>query len=180
MPIPHTLHDVWIGLGSNIEPAKNLAAAAELLRQRWPDIRFSAVYQSPAFGFADQADFLNAVGHFSTRSSPEQIRDHLQWIEKTLKKNPPFRNGPRTIDLDLLLFGKMVLPDTDSWRTIASGEATNRLVIPHPRMHTRAFVITPLHEMGIAGKHPVLQLSWQEIAKNLATEPLKKTDIQLD
>lgn len=180
MPLPHTAHGIWIGLGSNIDPEQNLTQAAALLAERWPDIRFSSVYASPAQGYTDQPEFLNAAAHFVSRSSPELIRGHLQMIERRLKKNPPFANGPRTIDLDLLLFGSVVLPNAEMWHGVAGGqERTDRLVLPHPRMHLRRFVLEPLREIGLSGTHPVLGTDWSVLYASTAHEPLQRTELRL-
>ena len=83
----------FVALGSNIDPEKNLRAAAALLRGRWPDIRFSPVYKTEAREIEDQNDFLNAVAIFSENEKPEKILKTLQEIEHALKKNPPFRSS---------------------------------------------------------------------------------------
>lgn len=122
-------------MGSNINAETNLKAAATMLRARWPDVRFSSVYTSPAAERSDQPDFLNAVAFFITEETPSDVQIHLHDIEKTLKKNPPFRYGPRTIDLDLLLFGERIID-------------TPTLTIPHSKMHQRRFVLEPLRDVA--------------------------------
>ena len=120
----HCMSTIFLGLGSNIDPEANLKAAAKELRDIWPDIRFSHVYRSKAAEVTDQPDFLNAVAVIETDETPEKIASRLHTIEKILKKNPPFRFGPRTIDLDLLLYGDDTI-------------TTAKLTVPHPRMHQR-------------------------------------------
>ena len=113
-----------------------------MLRKGFPDIRFSSVYRSAPLEVTDQAAFLNAAAVFDTAKTPEQVAAMLQSIEKNLKKNPPMRFGPRTIDLDLLLYGQEIGLD-------------DALTIPHLKLHQRRFVLQPLIDLG-AGEmnHP--------------------------
>ena len=112
---------------------------------------------------AEQADFLNAVARFDTSDTPEVIQRKLQSIEKTLKKSPPFRFGPRTIDLDILLYGEHVIQ-------------ASMLIIPHPKLHQRRFVLEPLIELG-AGEmvHPVWQKPLQDYVKDVQKQKCMKT-----
>ena len=105
-----------------------------MLREIWPHARFSSVYNTTAREFEDQPDFLNAVVEIETKLEPHAVLKRLQEIESSLGKAPPFKFGPRTIDLDLLLYDDLILDDHD-------------LVIPHPRMHQRRFVLEPLCEL---------------------------------
>ena len=126
---------IFIGLGSNIDAEKHLKEAAAMLKKGWPEIRFSHVYKTAAQEHADQADFLNAVAMIETENEPEEILRVLHAIEKRLGKSPPFRFGPRTIDLDLLLYG---------------GQTINlpQLQVPHPEIANRSFVKSGLLECG--------------------------------
>lgn len=142
---------VLIGLGSNISPEVNLREAGFLLKKKFPVTRFSSVYRTAPVGYADQVDFLNAVALVETSDSPETIIKSLQLIERVMKKETPFRYGPRTIDLDFLLYGSSSIQEPD-------------LVIPHPNMHERRFVLEPLLELIDASElHPKLQKSWREL-----------------
>lgn len=142
---------IYISLGSNISPEQNLTAAASMLRKSFPGIRFSSVYQTKARDVEDQPDFLNAVAAFESEESPQQIHEKLVSIEQTLKKNPPFRSGPRTIDLDLLLYGDEVIN-------------TSSLTVPHSRMHERRFVLEPLSKLlDSTQKHPISGKTWKEL-----------------
>src|SRR3989338_7615819 len=116
---------IFLGLGSNIDPEMNLQKAAAMLREHFPSIIFSSVYRTAAREVEDQDDFLNAVAACATEKSPEEVHSILNGIEDSLGKAPPFRFGPRTIDLDLLLHGNQ--------SQIANRKS--ELVIPHPRMH---------------------------------------------
>lgn len=146
--------DIFIALGSNIDPERHMSDAAALLRKHWPAIRFSSVYRTAPQGVTQQATFLNAVATVNTDESPEEILVTLRSVEHTLKKDPPFRFGPRTIDLDLLLYGNAVM-------------RSKELTLPHPRMHERRFVLEPLTELiDESAVHPTLLEPWTTLLRS--------------
>ena len=128
----------YVGLGANIgEPRRQLQTALKELTGL-PKTRMTAtsgLYRSAPLGYPDQPEFLNAVVELDTELSAEALFDNLQEIEKAHGRERPFAGAPRTLDLDLLLFGDEAL-------------ATPRLTVPHPRMHQRAFVLRPLAEIA--------------------------------
>jgi 2-amino-4-hydroxy-6-hydroxymethyldihydropteridine diphosphokinase len=128
---------IYIGLGSNIEDrAFHLKEAIRLL-QLHPDInicRCSSIYETDPMGFTEQAAFLNMVLHVTTKLNPSGLFNYMLEVELLLGRVRDIRWGPRTIDLDLLLFGQL--------RSDAS-----ELLLPHPRMSERAFVLIPLLEI---------------------------------
>jgi 2-amino-4-hydroxy-6-hydroxymethyldihydropteridine diphosphokinase len=157
---------IFIALGSNIDPEANLRRSTALLRERWPAVRFSSVYRSKARERTDQHDFLNAVAAFDSDQSPEEIFTELQVIEQRLGKDPPYRFGPRTIDLDLLLDDDLIL--------------RNEVTIPHPRMHQRRFVLEPLCELIVpAAEHPVLHETWEALLARTMDQDCERTDLVL-
>src|SRR3989344_8223505 len=99
----------FIGIGGNIEAPINMKKAAILLREQFASARFSSVYRTKAIEEEDQDDFLNAVCAIETEEDPQVVLDRLKEIESALKKNPPYRFGPRTIDLDLLVYGEKII-----------------------------------------------------------------------
>jgi 2-amino-4-hydroxy-6-hydroxymethyldihydropteridine diphosphokinase len=138
MESPEQINDpIYIGLGSNIEDrAFHLKEAIRLL-QLHPEIkicRCSSIYESEPVGFTEQAKFLNMVIQVVTKLSPSELFNHMLEVESILGRVRDIRWGPRTIDLDLLLFGQL--------RSNAS-----ELLLPHPRMSERAFVLIPLLEI---------------------------------
>lgn len=138
-----------------------------MLRHEYPSIRFSHVYRTKARDMAEQSDFLNAVAAFEKEESPLAIREKLAMIERTLKKHPPFPKGPRTIDLDFLLYGDEIIN-------------MQELIIPHPRMHERRFVLEPLTELLYPqAKHPEIGQTWEELLKKTLNQNAQKTHIQL-
>lgn len=128
----------YVGLGANIgEPRRQLQEALqhldELAQTRVTGI--SGFYRSAPMGYLDQPEFLNAVARLDTTLSAEQLLENLQKLEQQQNRERSFPNAPRTLDLDLLLFGDSVLDSP-------------RLTLPHPRMHERAFVLKPLAEIA--------------------------------
>ena len=133
-----------IGLGSNLgDRAAYISSAVELLRCVSTVLSSSALYESPAEGYEAQPPFLNAVCEVRTELGPFQLMSELLQIERSLGRERSFTNAPRTLDLDLLLYGSMVIESPD-------------LVIPHPRMAGRSFVLAPLTEIAPCLRHPVL------------------------
>lgn len=126
--------NITIGIGSNIDAENNIREAAHMLRKVWSDARFSSVYQTVARDYEDQPDFLNAAATFQTDLKPREVLQRLQEIETLLGKAPPFKFGPRTIDLDLLLYDNLIVDEPG-------------LHLPHPRMHQRRFVLEPLCDL---------------------------------
>ncbi|MEW8625416.1 MAG: 2-amino-4-hydroxy-6-hydroxymethyldihydropteridine diphosphokinase [Candidatus Thiodiazotropha sp.] len=132
---------VYIGLGSNLQnPKRQVETALEELAQL-PDtslLDHSSLYRSRPVGPQDQADFINAVAHLSTALAADSLLDALQQLEQQHHRVRERRWGPRSLDLDLLLYGD---------RTID----TPRLKVPHPEIAKRSFVLLPLHEIAPTG-----------------------------
>ena len=101
----------------------------------------SGLYVTPAWGYTDQPDFVNAVCRLDTHLSPGDLLSRLKRIEAGLGRRGRFRWGPREIDLDILLYGDKVLDQAG-------------LRIPHPMLHRRAFVLIPLAEIAPHLIHP--------------------------
>lgn len=132
------MEQLYIGLGSNLaEPVQQLNAALLALAQL-PDTRLiatSAYYSSAPLGPSDQPRYTNAVAHLETNLTPHTLLDHLQAIElRQGRQRKAERWGPRTLDLDILLFGERIIDD-------------ERLCVPHYHMHARPFVLLPLAEL---------------------------------
>ena len=126
----------FISLGSNIEPEIHLPRAIIALEALGRLAAISQVYQNPAIGPSLQADFLNAAALVETELQPLEIRRILRGIEGVLGRvRGEERWGPRTLDLDILLFGDQVMDSAE-------------LTIPHAGMHLRNFVLYPLYEIA--------------------------------
>ena len=128
----------WIGLGANLDVPRDQIRCALNALQSDTRISMEAVsscYRSAPIGFLEQPDFLNAVVRVATLLSPVRLLHCLQFIEsKGRRQRSARRNGPRRIDLDLLLFDGLQQQSTE-------------LTVPHPRMHERRFVLEPLLEI---------------------------------
>jgi 2-amino-4-hydroxy-6-hydroxymethyldihydropteridine diphosphokinase len=134
----------YVALGSNLEdPVEQLraglAALAALPRTRV--VRVSSFYASAPVGYLDQPDFVNAVAAIETELAPRELLDALLDIERDRGRVRDFPNAPRTLDLDLVLYGE-------------SRVAEHGLTVPHPRAHERAFVIVPLAEIAPSADIP--------------------------
>ena len=131
----HTEH-VFLALGSNLGDRNNhLESAIEELQKYAVLVQRSSIYESEPVGFQEQEPFLNMVCHVTTELLPLELLDTIQRIEIQLGRTRTFRNGPRTIDIDILLYGGHSIH-------------TERLDVPHPRMSKRAFVLLPLAEIA--------------------------------
>ena len=127
----------WVGLGANLgDAAATLAAAFDALATLEASrlLRRSALYRSAPID-STGPDYLNAVAELETTLAPPDLLARLQAIERAHGRERPYRNAPRTLDLDLLLHGDAVL-------------GLPQLVLPHPRLHERAFVLQPLAELA--------------------------------
>jgi 2-amino-4-hydroxy-6-hydroxymethyldihydropteridine diphosphokinase len=134
----------YIGLGANLaRPRAQLRAAFDELA-RLPGTRLAArseLYRSAPLGYAAQPDFVNAVARIETELAPEALLAALHDIESRHGRERSFANAPRTLDLDLLLYGGQTI-------------AREGLVVPHPRLHERAFVLAPLVELDPEAEIP--------------------------
>lgn len=132
----------FVALGSNLSSNLN-SPASQVIRafqaiDNLPEtklVKQSSLYQSAPVGYANQPDFINAVAEISTQLSPEALLAALLNIENEAGRERPFANAPRVLDCDLLLYDDMIINST-------------KLTLPHPRMHTRGFVLLPLAEIA--------------------------------
>lgn len=143
---------VVFSLGSNIDPSPHLGFALEALDQKYGLTRVSHVYETSPVNLKKQPAFWNLVAMVQTQAPPAQIKSWLRKLEKkagrTRQANP---NGPRTLDVDLILWNQSIVNQAD-------------LSIPHPDIAQKAFVLFPLTEIDPTALHPRLQLSYLELA----------------
>lgn len=136
-------HIVYLALGSNLENrAANLKEAVSSLPPQMEVKARSKIYETPPWGYTDQPSFLNQVVKVKTYLDPEPLLKHLKRLEIALGRKANFRNGPRLIDIDILFYDDLILE-------------TSSLVIPHPRLHERGFVLMPMMDIAPDLLHPV-------------------------
>jgi 2-amino-4-hydroxy-6-hydroxymethyldihydropteridine diphosphokinase len=131
-------HIAFIGLGSNLEDPRSQLQQAFADLGQLPGTSLlarSSLYCSAPVGYADQPDFVNAVAKIATALTPQALLQTLLQIEHRHGRERTFRNAPRTLDMDLLLYDDLRLHE-------------HGLTIPHPQMHLRAFVLQPLLEIA--------------------------------
>lgn len=143
---------VFIGFGSNVGDRVDLCDRAVTLLSLLPHSQLmgvSLLYETEPVNDGDNPGngwFLNGVVQIETDVTPKSLLSVLREIERSLGRDQDHRSGPRTIDLDILFYGQRVTNEPD-------------LVIPHPRLHQRRFVLMPLSELDALWVHPVLQRS---------------------
>lgn len=154
-------HIVYLALGSNMgNRLSNLKAAVLNLTPQMTVKQKSSVYETPPWGFTEQDAFLNQVVKVTTYLEPEALLRHLKRMETALGRVPNFQNGPRVIDIDILFFDIMIIN-------------TPPLVVPHPRLHERAFVLVPLAEIEPDFIHPILQRPINKILEDVDRSEIK-------
>lgn len=144
-------HTVYLALGSNLgNRLANLKNAVSNLPPQMEVKKKSLVYETPPWGYTDQPPFLNQVVMAKTYLEPDALLSHLKRLESVLGREPSFENGPRLIDMDILFYDDAILDSPP-------------LVIPHPRLHQRGFVLVPLNEIAPDLVHPVLGKSISDL-----------------
>jgi len=174
-----------IALGANIRstvgsPKDTLEFALKLFAGEGLQIlRQSKWYSTPAFPAGAGPDYVNAAVLISSTQTPEQVLDSLNRIESATGRVRLNRWESRVCDLDLLACGEKVLPDAatlNHWITLASErqlqEVPDRLLLPHPRLHERAFVLVPLRDIAPDWMHPVLHQTPEQMLKKLPQEDI--------
>jgi 2-amino-4-hydroxy-6-hydroxymethyldihydropteridine diphosphokinase len=144
-------HTVYLALGSNLDNRlANLKQAVAALPPQMEVKAKSHIYETPPWGYEDQPKFLNQVIKATTYLEPEPLLKHIKRLEVMLGRKASFQYGPRLIDIDILFYDDLVL-DTPS------------LVIPHPRLHERGFVLLPLMDIAPDLIHPVEKKNVREL-----------------
>ncbi len=155
-------HIVYLALGSNLgDRLTNLKEAIAALTPQMEVKAKSQVYETPPWGYADQPKFLNQVIRVKTYLDPEPLLKHLKRLEVALGRKESVPNGPRLIDIDILFYDELVL-------------YSPMLVIPHPRLHERAFVLQPLMDLDPELVHPTNKKSVREMLAACNSEGITK------
>jgi len=141
---------VYVAVGSNVEPERNLALATQQLRREFPDVRFSPWYRNRAVGFEGE-DFINLVAGFTTLLPINEVLARLHAIESLCgrPRDAP-RWAPRSMDLDILLYGELVCDEP-------------RLKLPRPDLLKRAFMLGPLADLAPELVHPLEKMTIGEL-----------------
>ena len=166
MPRMETKVTAYLGLGSNLDDRVALLRGARQALQKNPAVTVMAsspLYETAAVGGPDgQPPYLNAVLKIETVLGPEKLLQSCQQIEKEFGRQRNEKWGPRTLDIDILLYTSILRMDPD-------------LILPHPRMHERAFVLCPLVDLNPEIIHPVVYKTVSELLFNLdATEGVQR------
>lgn len=169
-----------IALGSNLpsaagRPEQTLAAALDMMAGRGLAlIAVSRFYRSPAFPAGSGPDYVNACAVVSVEAAPAEVLARLHAIEEELGRIRTERWQARKIDLDLIAAGHMVLPDAEAqaaWRALPlerqMRETPAELILPHPRLQDRGFVLIPLAEIAPGWRHPATGRTVTEMAAAL-------------
>lgn len=166
LPTANAMYSVYIGFGSNIgDRLAHIQNAIHALSKTEGITlqKISSIYKTDPIGYEAQAEFLNGVAAIQTSLAPLSLLHTLKNIETAIGRKHRIRWGPREIDLDILIYGDLCLQ-------------TEKLVIPHPEMHLRRFVLAPLAEVAPDLVHPVLKGTIQTLLQGLEddTSVIKK------
>ncbi len=148
-------HAIFLGLGANVgDKKKNLEEAIEKLREKIINIKISKFYETNPWGFVSQDKFLNAAIQGKTFLTPLELLNFVKSIEKKVGRVERFKWGPREIDIDILFYDDLIYKDES-------------LVIPHPFIQERKFVLDPLMDLDPDFVHPVTKKTIREILNEL-------------
>lgn len=158
--------EIFIALGSNLgDRAAHLRAAIDGLARLGSHVRVSPFYETEPVGYLDQGPFLNGAMCMETILAPAELLRAMLAIEAGHGRVRDIKNGPRTLDLDLILYGDLVLE-------------TPELVVPHPRLQERAFVLVPLCDLAPERIHPLLGATMSELLARLGPQAYRRVSIE--
>jgi 2-amino-4-hydroxy-6-hydroxymethyldihydropteridine diphosphokinase len=173
-------HRCLIAFGANLRTgvmtlAQTIQAAAAAIA--CDGVRLGAMsrlYASPCFPAGAGPDYVNAAAMLETALTPQELLAHLHAVETNFRRERLQRWGGRTLDLDLLAAGDLILPDAEThrhWRNLAPADqarlSPDGLVLPHPRLQDRAFVLVPMADIAPDWQHPVLGLTVLQMIERL-------------
>ena len=145
----------YLSLGSNVgDRVQNLREAVAKIREIGDVVAVSSLYETEPVEFTEQSWFLNCAVALTTGLAPEELMAGLLEIEREMGRERTVKKGPRTIDIDIVLFGDRIIE-------------TSELTVPHPAMHHRRFVLEPLVEIAAEARHPLLRKNVRELLLKL-------------
>ena len=162
---------ILIAIGSNLSseifgtPLENCLKAIEFIKEKYKVLKVSNFYKTAPIPKSDQPFYVNAVLTLETHHKPEEILNNLLLIEKKFKRVRKKKNEPRFIDLDLLAYNNQIIN-------------SRSLVLPHPRMHLRKFVMKPICDIDKEWIHPLLQQKARKIIKELANQKISNIKLE--
>lgn len=172
--------DIVIALGSNLSsktgtPLETISKTLRLLERRGVCVkRCSRWWRTPAFPKGTGPEFVNGAALISTDLDPLALLSTLHEVEAEIGRERRERWSSRVIDVDLIAYGDRVLPDEETvlrWIELspeaAAIEAPGQLILPHPRLQERSFVLAPMRDIAPQWRHPLLQLTTEELAERL-------------
>ncbi len=156
------LATVYLGLGSNVGDRRyHLESAIEQLKKYGTITLISPWYETEPIPFSNQRWHFNLVLKLLTSYSPREVLTQILSIEAALGRDRGEPNAQRTIDIDILVYEDQIINEPD-------------LIVPHPRLHERAFVLKPLSDIAHSFTHPVLKKTPWELLSVLSTQPIKR------
>lgn len=162
-------------------PQDIVRKALEKLSDSFGDVTSSNLYETPAFPAGSGPNFCNAACIFTTNLPPQVVLEKLHHLEAEFSRTRDVRWGQRTLDLDLIGYGDQVLPDAavfDHWRNLPLADqmtqTPDQLILPHPRLQDRAFVLVPLCDVAPDWRHPVLGQTVSDMRDDLPPSALSE------
>ena len=158
------MHKIYLGIGGNIgNKQNNFKDVYQIIEKELGKIKISSsIYEAPPWGFQSNDTFWNSVIEIETLNSPEELLSKIHLIEeKYERKRGNERYSSREMDIDILYYDDIFIE-------------TEMLIIPHPRIHQRKFVLVPLNEIAPDFKHPLLRLTTIEMLENCRDESVIK------
>jgi 2-amino-4-hydroxy-6-hydroxymethyldihydropteridine diphosphokinase len=151
---------VYLGIGSNVGRREDncLRAISFLEKNGLKITKRSALYETEPWGVKDQPEFINMAVEAETDVSPRELLSLIKKIESEMGRLPGKKWGPRVIDIDILLYDMLIMNEDE-------------LIIPHPLMHERMFVLAPLSEIAPEKVHPVINRTIRELLKEKVSGP---------
>jgi len=147
----HRSEQVYLSLGTNLgNREENLDAVKKELIRKVTILNCSPIYQTEPWGYLDQPDFLNQVLAVETELSPVELLEFIKQVEVKIGRKPNIRYGPRIVDIDILFYGDRIIQDQN-------------LIIPHPNLRERAFVLVPLADLDPGLIYPGTDLSISDL-----------------